>query len=91
MEMDKERNNMKSVDIEEAKREAKERMSKSIDAYFERFADIKKDRLPNIDEIEAMWGEGQKDILGILSSVTGNLAGVKTRTVKKTAGDATGK
>jgi len=81
---------LSAKEIEKAKREAKERMSKSIDAYYERFAEAKKDGLPSIDEIEAMWGEGQRDILEILKDATNTLAGTEVDTVKKTVRDVIG-
>jgi Rps23 Pro-64 3,4-dihydroxylase Tpa1-like proline 4-hydroxylase len=80
---------IEAKDIERARQEAKERMSKSIDAYYDQFAEAKKDRLPSIDEIEAMWGEKKSELNQILAEVTDGLAGSRGQAVKKTAQDAT--
>ena len=60
--------------IEEAKRKAKERMEESIDAYFDRFQAAKDGRLPSIDEIERMWGDGKRELEEILAEVTSGLS-----------------
>jgi len=69
--------------IERAKRETKEQMLKSIDAYYERFQSAKDGRLPSIDEIEKMWGEEKKELEQILSNATSRLAEPEAADCKK--------